>query len=169
MIDLQSFIEEALVAIATGVQNASQKTTQWVVIGPRVMKTTTTMHKRSETETKARVEQVEFDIAVTVTTEDKRNVSASAGGNVKSDGIIKVVAADASVEGQVETDRGNSTTDTRVSRLKFRVPILFQCQDVLITTQIFDSAHPDPKKAAAEWNAAARANDLGEADYSTPS
>lgn len=151
MVQLDKFIEEALLGIIQGVQNA-RKRADSCKIAPRIQKTTVTLDRSSSGEQKTEQEEmlqhVEIDIAVSINDSTSIETVVSAGVKLESKGIIKVLAADVSGEGGVDRNKAHEQSTSRVSRLRFSVPICFDSHDfLLIDTHVNRETYkPDPVK-----------------------
>ena len=107
--ELKEFIKESLIDICEGVGEARNKMKERLnncPIAPAFIN--------------GKIEQnsmhsVEFDIATTVTDENKKSSSV----NGKSKGIIKVIAADLGADVKINKQSSNE----KITRIKFSVPI----------------------------------------------
>lgn len=134
MVQLDKFIEEALLGIINGVKNARSKASSCKV-APRIHRTTLTLDPLSgeqKTEQEEVLQHVEFDIAVSINESTTSETQTSGSAKLESKGIIKVLAADISGEGGFERTKEHEQSTSRVSRLKFSVPICFDSHDVLM-------------------------------------
>lgn len=81
------------------------------------------------------IQLVEFDIAVTVTEEKKRQTDGGLKGEGKTGALLQVIGIDTSLEGSAQHQRAESVIDNRVSRIKFSVPVLFKGQPYEVHTR----------------------------------
>ncbi|MGA0613432.1 hypothetical protein [Paracoccus sp. KR1-242] len=110
-VDLQDFIRDTIIQVQKGVKEAidALKDTPGV-INP--------VWGNADSIEERHIQQINFDVAVTV------DSSAKGKGAASSKGIIKVLAADVSLDG--ELSRGRSS----VSRVTFSVPYIPPVQTV---------------------------------------
>lgn len=128
MVDLETFIKDAIVSIGRGVASAEGQLGASMLIAPRIKTVTADGVNRFTSEDAApQIQSIEFDIAVTVTQESSKAGEASGQGSLKSGGVLAVVGIDSAVDLEGKTQRGESYTDSRVSRVKFSVPVVFNC------------------------------------------
>jgi hypothetical protein len=111
---LSDFVREALTEIAFGIHEAKVDSQMLVAIVPGSLGGQDVTEKS----------YVEFDIAVTTGTTDKRLGSGEASARAG----INVFSAKVSVEGKGIFSRARESSNSTVSRLTFKVPVYFNAQ-----------------------------------------
>ena len=109
--DLNEFIEQTLFEIALGVQRAKVKAKDLVAVVP----------PKIDGERAAEPSYVEFDVTVTASTGENRNVGG--GGKAAAKFRIAVVEAEVGVDGQAS--RSTLASDEKTHRVAFKVPVHF--------------------------------------------
>jgi hypothetical protein len=135
--DLREFVRDALVQICQGVFEAQGKSGT-AVINPRLK---TAAYDKDDPDSRYRLDPenlknvgivatnyanghadvVEFDVAISVTS--SKSASTTVEGEGKVEGKIYVASADVSLQGQHK--RGHESSQSDVSRIRFRVPVQF--------------------------------------------
>jgi hypothetical protein len=107
--DLRQFVSETLSQIAGGIEDARKSIGDTARINPRLHRDNDTRNSRLLDNGEAMIQEVEFDVALTVST---------ATGTA---GKVSVIA------GILNLDTGGKSSDEKgqTSRVKFRVPISF--------------------------------------------
>ena len=105
--ELKTFVKKSLIEICDGVNEARLELFDKFHNAPIAPTKMEDKPVWSET-------SIDFDIAVTVSVESSKNASV----NAKSEGIIKIVAANIGANGTV----GNSATNEQCNRIKFSIP-----------------------------------------------
>jgi hypothetical protein len=107
--DVRNFVRASLTDIVAGLQEAAVDLSELAAISPGAV----------NGERQSIIEKVEFDIAVTVSSETESNRE----GSGKVGGKLKVVAFEAEL--QTDGKMGNKTTGRhdQISRIRFSIPI----------------------------------------------
>jgi hypothetical protein len=140
IMELKTFVEQALVQIVDAVVSASEYTkSKGALVNPRMAEQKLTRPVGRTTETISApdpglvknlgvfltsdnrlVDMVEFDVAVTALSTAEEAASLE-GGLKASAGLLRVVSAE--VGGKSESSSALSKSDERVSHVKFRIPL----------------------------------------------
>lgn len=143
--DLKSFIKESLIQIIDGTSEAaSYAETKGALVNPPMatLKLTRPVARTQETiqapdpalvkslaiyttQENRLVDMIEFDVAITASTSAEESSSSGAKGG----GALRLHIVTADVSGGFGSAATVARTDTRVSRLKFRVPLALPSQE----------------------------------------
>ena len=123
--DLQTFIESSLLQIGNAVVSARTKLcAQSIHVVP------TLYHHDASGAGKHKLlhdmlNVIEFDVAVTVSEQHASTGSYKFEGEAETKGLLKVIAADVTLKGDGTRTQTNETERSRVSRIKFEIPIYY--------------------------------------------
>jgi|ERR1051326_3394173 hypothetical protein len=137
--DLKTFIEQSLVEIIQGIHEAQGKVKGYsALINPQIQSQLTkdgylegnfprpnreVLERLNllETATGGVADMVEFDLAITVAKDRSETAAQDGGGKVG----LSISVLSAEVGASSKTTSGENYSDTRVSRVKFRIPVMF--------------------------------------------
>jgi hypothetical protein len=124
-VDLKTFVEETLVQLIAATKTAAEKTSS---MGAKIVPTLPPAYSKNATVKLGLFESwggelgdmVEFDLAITASATSGESQSATGG----SKGGANIHVLSASIGGELETKSQSEARDSRVSRVKFRIPVV---------------------------------------------
>ena len=140
LIGLQEFVDQTLRQIEQGVVEARRRSRHRIAVFAPTVTTITTETYKGEITTKLTnitpvIQQVEFDLAVTV--ENAKSKSDAA----KGDASAKIAVLSADVSGELRNDQRDASTVA--SRIRFSVLLMLKGEDVTIENK--KEGEPDKK------------------------
>lgn len=123
---LRTFVEDTLVDLVTAVKNAAEKTT---ALGAKINPTLPDGGEANVAAERMRLfrswngelgDMIEFDLAITASELSEQSDAATGSGKLGAN--IHVVAA--SMGGEKQSESRSELQNARISRVKFRVPVV---------------------------------------------
>ena len=130
--ELSEFIKTAINEIGTVVTNAQP---HHCVVAPMIVRQEIDGEAILGGSEENTIQHIEFDIAITVAELSTKAKTSSIAGSAKSGSVIEVLGIKAGLDAKLEEDKKLETHNSKVSRIKFSVPILFRDDQVFLKTQ----------------------------------